>query len=670
MADFLSFRLGEEFLRSYRDRKPDFGFPMSDNGDTLGEHAFLTKYSRKKPDGSRERFHECLARVISGVYSIQKDYALAQRLPWDEETARISAEEAFARAFAGKWSAPGRSLWVMGTEMVNGKHDGSPCYNCSFISTADIGTMEDPSLPFARLMEELMLGIGVGFDVRGAGKLALHEPSGVFPHAVADSREGWCGSFASLLRAFLLPGRRLPIFDYSRVRPAGSPIKGFGGTASGPGILQDLHERVTEILSGRGGQILTSTDIADIMNLAGKTVVAGNVRRSAEIALGFPDDEAFLDLKDWEKKPIRMGRDGWGHLSNNSTIAQTGQNLDHLASRIALNGEPGIYWIDTVQQHGRLADPPDGKEYRTTGVNPCGEIPLENFEKCNLVETFPANCTDLQDYLRSLKFAFLLAKSITLLPVKWAESNEVMIRNRRLGISMSGIVQFAEKHGWNELRRWMDAGYEEVRRLDKVYSEWLGVRESIRLTTVKPSGTVSLLWGATPGVHFPRERGFYVRTVREMKDSPFAKAMADAGYLVEPSVSDPGSTVVITLPVEGPDIRAEHEVSIWEKTALAALCQRHWSDNSVSCTVTFSADEAKEIQAVLRAYEGQLKSISFLPMAEDVYPQSPYQRISFEKWRSLRENLKPIDWESLYNGGSLPEAEGENYCSSDRCEIP
>ena len=155
-------------------------------------------------------------------------------------------------------------------------------------------------------------------------------------------------------------------------------------------------------------------------------------------------------------------------------------------------------------------------------------------EKCNLVETFPTRCDNLQDYLRTLKFAFLFSKSVTLLPVQWGESNEVMTRNRRIGVSMTGVAQFAEQHGWAELRRWQDAGYKEIRKWDEVYSAWLGVRESIRVSTVKPSGTVSLLWGVTPGVHWPRESGFYVRTIREMKDSPFAKAMEDAGYKSNP----------------------------------------------------------------------------------------------------------------------------------------
>lgn len=667
-TDYLSFQLKEEFLDSYRGRDPKFGFNIG-AGNTLGHHAWITKYSRRREDGTRERFWEGLARVIGGMYSAQKDHALAHRLPWDEEMAHRSAQEAYDRCFAGKWSPPGRGFWALGTEMVNGKGDSSALQNCAMISTAGIAELEDPALPFARAMDMSMMGVGVGFDVLGSGKITLHDPSGRYPHTVGDSREGWCASLSSLLRAFFT-GSRLPVFDYSQVRPAGSVIRGFGGIASGPDPLEKMHKQITRLLSGREGQPLTSRDIVDAFNLLGKCVVSANIRRSAELALGMADDEDFLDLKNWEINPERTGRDGWSHLSNNSVIAEVGGDYSHLAKRIILNGEPGLVWLDVCRQYGRLADPPDNRDYRVRGVNPCGEQPLEHMELCTLAESYPTNCTDLQDYLRTLKFCFLYSKSVTLLMTRWPETNEVMIRNRRIGTSMSGVATFAEQHGWAELRRWMDLGYQEVRRRDKEYSEWLGIRESIKVTTIKPSGTVSLLFGVTPGVHFPRERGFYVRTVREMKDSPFARAMEDAGYPVELSVSDPSTTVVITLPVEGPDIRSEREVSAWEKTALASQCQEFWSDNSVSCTVTFREDEAEEIPAILRAFDGRLKSISFLPMAEGTYEQAPYQRVSRETWEALRSKVKPIDWESLYGNPEMPEASGELFCSNDSCEVP
>lgn len=664
-ADYLSFQLDLTFLREYRYKEPKWGFHAG-AGNSLGEYSWISKYARRKDDGTRERFWEGLARVINGMYSIQKDYCTGHRLPWDEAMAQRSAQEAYERAFAGKWSPPGRGLWMMGTEIVNKRRDSSALQNCAFISTEPFHG--DAILPYARLMDMSMMGVGVGFDTKGAGKVELHDPGQPFPHVIADSREGWVNSVAALLRAFF-QGARIPRFDYSQVRPAGSPIRGFGGVAAGPGPLRKGHETLVRLLSNRKGEVLTATDVVDICNVIGKLVVSGNVRRSAQIALGNPYDNDFLKLKDWEENPERMGADGWGHLSNNSVVAYSGDDLSHLAEQIVVNGEPGITWLDTAQKYGRLADGETHRDHLVAGVNPCGEQFLENFELCTLVETFPSNCTDMTDFLRTLKFAYLYGKTVTLLPTKWPEANAVMLRNRRIGLSMTGLAQFAETEGTHELARWQDTGYHVIRQWDKTYSEWLGVRESVKVTTVKPSGTVSLIWGVPPGVHWPKERGFYVRTVREAKGGPIARAFEVAGYIVEDSISDPDTTSVIFLPVEGPDIRPEREVSLWEKVSLAASCQRWWSDNAVSVTATFREDEADQVPAVLRAFDGQLKSLSFLPDAPGTYAQMPYQRVSKVQWELMRAGIKPVDWDALYKDEELPEAEGEAYCTTDACEI-
>jgi adenosylcobalamin-dependent ribonucleoside-triphosphate reductase len=671
---FLSFRLRDDFFSTWREQEPDWGFPIG-GGNTLGEYAWVTKYSRLKADGTKERFWEGLRRVIEGMFSIQKDHALRNRLPWDEYKAHKSAEEAYARAFAGKWSPPGRGFWMMGTQFVNGQNDSSALQNCAFISTMHIHEDEAGAVsrPFSTLMNMSMLGIGVGFDTAGAGKVELHEPREPVTGAtftIQDSREGWCASVDRLLMAYLRPNKSLPAFDYSQIRRAGSPIRGFGGTSAGPKPLRKLHSQLQALLRGRAGEMLSSSDIVDIMNMIGKCVIAANVRSSAEIALGEADDEDFLNLKDYRVNPKRMGADGWGYTSNNSVIGRTGQDYSHLAERMALNGEPGVLWLDVVRNYGRLADGRNTRDHRAAGCNPCGEQPLEHNELCTLVETYPTRCEDLADYLRTLKFAYLYGKTVTLLMTKWPETNEVMIRNRRIGTSMTGIAQFAEQHGWSELKKWQDAGYQEIRNWDEIYSEWLGVRESIRVTTVKPSGTVSLLFGVTPGCHWPKESGAYVRTVRENVNSPVVQMMRDAGYPVNPSFSNPDTTMVISLPTSGPEMRSESEVSVWEKASLAAHCQRWWSDNSVSVTLTFDAEkEADQIAPVLGAFDGQLKSVSFLPTTEGVYEQAPYQKVEKWKWHDMRLGLGRLDWNRLYDGEGGQEAEGELYCTTDACEV-
>lgn len=686
---YLSFRLLDEFVNQYKGLQPKFGFPIG-GGNTLGEYNWLTKYSRRKLDGTKERFWEGCRRVIEGMYSIQKDHAVRYRLPWNETTAHASSQEAYDRLFHGKWSPPGRGLWMMGTFFVNGLRNSAALQNCGFLSTSNLDS--DSTFPFIRMMEMSMLGVGVGFDTKGADKLTLHQPSGANVKVeVEDSREGWYESLALLLRSYFEEQKDEVHFDYSKIRLAGTPIMGFGGVAAGPEPLVQLHRRLRNLLNNRSGQTISSTDIVEIMNMIGKCVVAANVRSSAQIALGSADDESFLTLKDPMLYPERMGFDkdpdnngpmvseggiwvnseegGWGYTSNNSVLAEVGMNLDHLVDGIQLNGEPGVYWLDMCKQYGRLADPINNRDYRVAGVNPCGEQPLENNELCTLVETYPTNCEGLQDYIRTLKFAYLYGKTVTLLPTHWKETNEVMIRNRRIGTSMTGLAEFVEQHGWPELKFWQDKGYNEIKRWDTIYSEWLGVRESIKVTTIKPSGTVSLLFGVTPGCHWPKENGKYLRTVRETVNSTMAEAMRKAGYPVQPNVQNPQFGLVVTCPTIGPEIRGERDVSIWEKTALAAQCQRWWSDNSVSVTITFNPEtEASEIPAILRSFDGQMKALTFLPSVEGVYAQAPYQRVDMETWQQMYDKIQPIDWESLY-AGDAADAIGERYCTTDYCEI-
>src|SRR6185503_3180010 len=188
------------------------------------------------------------------------------------------------RAFEGKWSPPGRGLWMLGTEFVNGRNDSSALQNCGFVSTEFIAT--DLASPFSRLMNMSMLGVGVGFDTRGADIIRLRYPSedSARVTVIEDSREGWCKSLETLLESYLIDNRRRPVFDYSDIRRKGSPIAGFGGTSAGPKPLRQLHTRIRKLLDNRHDDILTSTDIVDIMNMIGKCVVAANVRSSAEIA--------------------------------------------------------------------------------------------------------------------------------------------------------------------------------------------------------------------------------------------------------------------------------------------------------------------------------------------------------------------------------------------------
>lgn len=671
MSLYLSFSLPQDFLNEYKDRQPDWGFPIG-GGNSLAELTFVTKYSRLKEDGSKERWWEVCQRCVEGYYSILKDHCLANKTPWNDHKAQRSARDAFERMFTFKWTPPGRGLWMMGTEFVHKNGNSAPLQNCSFVSTEKLSThsYDSATMPFTRLMEMSMLGIGVGFDTRGAGRLTLHTPTDdVEWYEIPDTREGWVESVGLLLQSYFFKNHPTRMFKYDLIRPAGEPIRGFGGTAAGPQPLIDLHDKLNEILSNREGQQVSSTDITDICNLIAKCVVSGNVRRSALIALGDPDDEEYLDLKVWEKNPDRNGMDGWGWTSNNSVVTSIDQSSDHLVDRISVNGEPGLLYLDMARDYGRLADPPDYKDSRAKGCNPCAEQTLESMECCTLVETFPYHHDDVNDFKQTLKHAYLYAKAVTLMPTHWPETNEVMQRNRRIGCSVSGLAQFIEAYGWMELRRWLDTGYLTIADRDTQYSEWLGVRESIKTTTVKPSGTVSLVAAATPGVHWPTSSGMYIRRIRFSNEDPLLDILKKAGYHCEPDQANPKTTSVVEFITEGPDVRNEKQVSVWEKAQLAELLQRWWSDNMVSCTITFQSHEVQDLSALISAKAGLLKTISMLPILDSgtSYAQMPYQEIDHDAGLRRMSTVSKIDWDLVYETAN--QAEGEKYCANDVCEI-
>jgi adenosylcobalamin-dependent ribonucleoside-triphosphate reductase len=672
MTIAFSFRLSEDFVSTYKEKKAPFGFRDA-GGNSVGEITFLRTYSRKKEDGTKETWSEVCERVTNGTYSLQKDYAKSQRLPWNDAKAQSSAKEFYDRLFQLKWTPPGRGLWVMGTNIVNVQKNSAALQNCAFVSTQEM-TKNNPAKPFAFLMEASMLGVGVGFDQLGADKnFTIFEPQGEDVYLIPDTREGWQESTVALINSFLKENQPSLSFDYAEIRPYGAPIKSFGGTASGPEPLVTLHEVIRKMFTGRAGGLLTRTDIADIGNLIGRCVVSGNVRRSAELLIGRIDDEDFLNLKNSEVYPERNSYDpenpGWGWMSNNSVVAEVGTDFSPIVDGIIRNGEPGVLWMDVSKKYGRLADPINNKDHRIMGYNPCAEQSLESYEMCTLVETYLNRHDSLEDYKRTLKFAYLYAKTVTLLPTHWEETNAIMQRNRRIGTSMSGVANFADRVGLPALRDWMDEGYATVKRYDTVYSEWLGIRESIKMTTVKPSGTVSILAGESPGVHWTPGGKFFNRAIRFSNTDPMLPLFTLANYRIEAASESPETTSVVFFPIKSDAERAERDVSIFEKMALAATAQRYWSDNSVSVTVSFDPEkEAEHVPTVLHMYDGQLKTVSFLPSGNFTYPQMPYTQITEEEYEAYTKALFPIDFAGVYAGLGA-DAIGEAYCTTDACEI-
>lgn len=1014
-----TFKLSENFLEKYQGKQPQWGF-----GD-LSYFTYKRTYARIKDDGTQEEFFDTVKRCVEGCFNIQLKHCKNSHLPWNAHKAQRSAQRMFEKIWEFKFLPPGRSLWAMGTSTVE-RLGSAPLTNCAFVSTKDLE--KDFTAPFCWAMDCLMLGIGVGYDTLGAEKVIIP----INPHSTCDSfvipdtREGWVEAVRMLLENAVNPKCGQVIFDYSLIRPAGSPIKGFGGTASGPDPLREGLESIERLLQGYSGGYLDSVGIVDIFNYIGKIVVSGNVRRSAEIAIGQLDDQDFIQMKDYKKFPDELKDRRW--MSNNSVFATPDSDFSGIINNIALNGEPGIVFLDNSRKYGRIKDGirdtrdprydwidgynpcitrdtwvmtidgpqqvsnligpkeydrkyligdkyysgtnfystgtkevfrlktkegysvkltenhkvltstgwkeagslvagdeivldnhrvfdgamwgefsgredgylighllgdgtfsngkavlsvwmqegeqsvvdyinqlcekfdarsdfagmhkavtinnidqfrvsckaltklaatygikqgsktitdkiegsssefhrgllgglfdtdgsvqgsqekgvsirlhntdlslleraqrmllrfgivstiylrreeedrplPDGKGgmklypckelydlivsndsilvfldnipiknsskleklqraiaayVRTpnrskfsctfTELIPCGveevfdvtvkevhrfdgnglvlhncaEQGLQSYELCNLAETFPANHESPDEYLDTLKYAYLYAKTVTLLPTHCERTNQVMMQNRRIGCSQSGIQQAIKKFGIQKyLSEFCDKGYETINHWDHIYSRWLGVPTSIKTTTVKPSGTVSILAGATPGVHCTHSE-FYYRTIRISKDSPLVPILREAGYRIEDAVSEK-YTVVVYFPVQEKNFtKSKYDITLWEQMMLVKELQYYWSDNAVSCTVTFKPDEIKDLKSAVEYFAPYVKTLSFLPLEDHHYEQAPYQTITEEEYNRYLSTLKKLDL-SLEQDGK-----GEKFCSNNTCTV-
>jgi ribonucleoside-triphosphate reductase len=629
------FKLSDTFIEQYSAREVPWG--------PLGYVTFKRTYARRLSEfddtatGSEEWFQTC-RRVIEGMFDMQKQHVYKLGLEWNDNKAQKTAKDAYDRLFTLKWTPPGRGLWMMGTKFVN-ERTAAGLFNCAFRSTKEINTKG--GYLFSWMMDALMLGIGVGFDTLGAGTLVVQKPEFTNENFVIDdSREGWVQSVKVLLNGFLF-GAKVPNFDYSAIRPYGALIRGFGGTSSGSGPLKELHDSLSELYTERTGKQITSVDIVDTENLIGRCVVAGNVRRSAALALGNHEDFEYLQMKNDSEK---LAHHRWG--SNNSFHAIVGQDYTWHAEQSQKNGEPGYIWLDNARTRGRFADPPRDDDKNVMGFNPCVEQQLED-----------------ADYLATLKIAYLYGKTVTLANTHWAETNAKMLKNRRIGLSQSGVVQSFNKFGRRAMLDWCDRAYEHVKELDAEYSDWLCIPKSVRMTSIKPSGTVSLLNGSTPGIHYPEDE-YYIRRIRFAADSDMLPALEEAGYKIEPDHYSP-NTMCVEFPVhEEHFVKGKREITMWEQLEIAAQYQHYWADNSVSITVTFKPEEAADIKTALEMYETRLKAVSFLRYEETGYVQAPYEPIDEEEYKEMSKGITPVSRFVTNEGGV-----GTKFCDSTHCEI-
>ena len=629
--------ISEKFSNKYKGKQPNWGF----NG--LGYIVYKRTYARLKNDGKTEEWHETIRRCINGAQKIGANYS-------QEE-----AEQLFDLIFNLKCNFAGRMLWQLGTPTVD-RFGANSLLNCWNVSMNSVRS-------FLFLFENLMLGGGVGFSIRREDIHELprikkdvnivHKNTKDADFIVPDSREGWIRLLERVLEAFFVKGKS---FNYSTIliRGAGERIGGFGGIASGPQILIDGIEKINKIFQQREGKKLRSIDVLDICNIIGGIVVSGNVRRSAQIAIGDPDDYLFLRAKNWSLGNIP----NWRAMSNNTIYAD---DFSHISNEIWNNGymldpetgfakgEPyGFFNLPLSQKFGRLQDGPmkDSNLYPTdednvVGTNPCGEISLASYECCNLSELYLNNITSKEELILCAKLLYKTQKAIAALPFIHEETNKIVHKNMRLGLGVTGICQSLDKI------EWLDTCYKELRKFDKEWSKERGWNRSIKLTTIKPSGTLSLLGGSTPGVH-PAYSKYYIRRVRMASNDALVSYCRDLGYSVEYVVNFDGSenhdTVVVEFPCETPDgALFADDIGVIKQLEMVKKLQEVWSDNAVSVTAYYSEEELSDLKKWLSEnYENGIKSVSFLLRQKHGFKQAPYEEISKEVYETKKAKVKPV----------------------------
>lgn len=588
------FDLDNNIKELVRDMTPNFGY------DGFGEIIFNRTYSREKEDGGQEDWADVLIRVTEGTFSIRKDWYLKNHLHWDEPYWQAYAKRFILSMFHMYWLPPGRGLWAMGTPYIY-ERGSMALYNCA--STWICNATLDKDIAWG--MDALMNGVGVGYGITDEPEIKVYKPVGTYTWTIPDTREGWVESTRRRIWCYLGPNRPKPLFIYDKIRDAGTKIKGFGGVCSGYLPLKLYHEDIDRFFAYYLGDMPgydTTLLKADLANGSGCCVVSGNVRRSAEILVGKINNQTFVDLKDYSIYPHRESL-GW--MSNNSVLLEDDSDFEQMfeiAERVIKNGEPGYINLRNTRK-GRIGKKDKVREGWECLPNPCGEIMLAGLlkfdkegnivarmdkEVCNLAETAPTRCHYIEQWYEGCEMACFYCSTVSLLPTHSPDTNRVVMRNRKIGVSIVDVTGWIHQCGTNKVIKWLRKGYKIIKRKNLALADEAGVQPSNRLTTMKPGGTVPKLMGRTSSMNYP-PFPYLIRRIRVQQNSPIDKILASANIPVE---EDRCSlfTNVYEYPIKsemGEGQRTAEEVTIWQQASLLTMLQREWADNAVSNTLLF-----------------------------------------------------------------------------------
>ena len=550
------------------------------------------------------------------------------------------------------------------------KRDNVAGFNCSYLHI-------DHPRAFDELMYVLMCGTGVGFSVER--NFITHLPvvnEGMFHTdttiVVADSKMGWASAYRELI-AMLYAGK-IPKWDMRKVRPAGARLKTFGGRASGPEPLIDLFNFTVGVFKKASGRKLTSIECHDVVCKIADIVVVGGVRRSALISLSNLSDQRMAKAKSgawWEN-------DGHRRLANNSVAYTDKPDFEaYLAEMQSMYeskaGERGIFSRVAAQKMAARNGRRDvDHEF---GTNPCSEIILRSNQFCNLSEVVVREDDTLEQLKKKTRIATIIGSlqstltDFRYLRVRWKRNTE---EEALLGVSMTGIMDhwLLSKTG-PDLEKWLTEMRDVSIETNKEWSEKLGVNQSVAITCVKPSGTVSQLVDSASGIH-PRFSRQYIRRVRSDKKDPLAVYMADKGFPVENDVMS-DSSVVFSFPVKAPATSVTvNQVGAMQQLELWKAYQNFWCEHKPSITIYYTDDEFLEVAQWIWKNFDMCSGVSLLPYSDHVYQQAPYEDATDEMFAELVAKMpKEINWEDLGNYEKEDNTIGsqELACVGGACEI-
>ena len=628
------------------------------------EFIHLSRYSRWLPEKKRrETWDETIKRYFDFFQEHLKEtcnYTLKPKLREELETAILNL-----RVMPSM-----RCLMTAGEAL---KRENIAGYNCSYIAISRVQSFDE-------ILYVLMNGTGVGFSVERQYITQLPIVAEEFHPSdtvitVADSKLGWAKAYKEFLG--LLWIGQIPKWDLSKVRPAGSPLKTFGGRASGAEPLDNLMHFTINTLTGAAGRRLSSIECHDIVCKIAEVVVVGGVRRSALISLSNLSDDRMRHAKSgqwWNDNPQRA-------LANNSACYTEKPDMgifmdEWRALYESKSGERGIFNRQSankqVERIGRRIV--DGHEF---GTNPCAEIILRDREFCNLSEVVVrANDTE-ESLLEKIRLATILGTfQSTLTNFKYVSSmwRKNCEEERLLGVSLTGIMDSRITNGKSnkDLVKLLEGLKKEAIEVNKEFAKELGINQSVSVTCVKPSGTVSQLVDAASGIH-ARHNPYYIRTVRGDKKDPLTKLMTELGFPVEDDEMNPSHTAVFSFPMKvdrsavfRTDLTAIQQLDLWK------IYQEHWCEHKPSVTIYVKEDEWMEVGSWVYKNFDQMSGVSFLPFSEHTYRQAPYQDCDREQYENLLKVMpKDVDWSQLskYETVDTTIASQELACTSGSCEI-